>query len=207
MADLTGRRESRGLVCRIGRAGVVLLMTRVAQGAVQRVIAVSVAIGAGPGRHYVRAGQLKAGAGMVELAIRPLRRVVAAVACCRERCRNVIYRRQSAGVVLLMARVARRARKVVIVIDVAVGTLTGWHCVRAGQGKAGAVVIKCRVQPRRGVVALIATLREIRRHMVRVRRSLIVFQVTTHAGRSSQIVIVGHVAIGALPWRHGVHPG
>ena len=89
----------------------------------------------------------------------------------------------------------------------AVRALTGWNRMRTRQLKAGAVVIKRRVQPRTRVVALIATLGEIQRPMVRIRRPLIVLQMTTHAGGSGQIVVVGDVAIGALTRWHGMHPG
>jgi len=43
--------------------------------------------------------------------------------------------------------------------------------------------------------------------MVRVRRSLIVLQVTAHTGRGGQVVVVSDMAIGALPWWDGVQPG
>ena len=44
MTTLTGRRKSRHLMNRVIRAGVVLLMTRVADRAVERVVAADVAI-------------------------------------------------------------------------------------------------------------------------------------------------------------------
>ena len=67
-------------VGRIGRAGVILLMTRVAQRAVQRVVVVDVAVSADARRYSVRSGQLEAGAGVVERTINPLRGVVADLA-------------------------------------------------------------------------------------------------------------------------------
>ena len=54
MTELTCRRESRGLVRRIIRARVVLLMTRVAERAAQRVFIVDVAVGADARWHCVR---------------------------------------------------------------------------------------------------------------------------------------------------------
>ena len=106
-----------------------------------------------------------------------------------------------------MTRVARGARQAVVVAAMAVRALTGWNRMRTRQLKAGAVVIKRRVQPRTRVVALIATLGEIRRHVVRIRRPLIVLQMATHAGASGQVVVVGDVAISALTRWHGMHPG
>lgn len=69
MADLTRCRESSGLMCRTSRAGVVLLMTRVAECAVQRVIVVDVAISADPRWHSVRSRQLEAGTVVIKRAI------------------------------------------------------------------------------------------------------------------------------------------
>ena len=106
-----------------------------------------------------------------------------------------------------MAGIARRARQVVIVVCVAVGTLTRRHRVRSGQREAGTVVVERRVQPRGRVVALIAPLGEIRRDMVRVRRSLIVLQVAARARVGVEAVVIVHVAISALPRRHSVHSG
>lgn len=106
-----------------------------------------------------------------------------------------------------MTGIARRAREVVVVVHVAVGTLPRRHRVRSGQDEAGARMVKRRVQPRGRVVALIAALREIRRDMVRIGRSLILLQVTAHTSCGSKVVSVGDVAIGALSRWDGVHPG
>lgn len=80
MADVTSRRESRRLVRGIIRASVILLVTRVAERAVQRVVVVDVAVGANARRHRVHSRQLEAGAGVIERTIRPLRRVMAGLA-------------------------------------------------------------------------------------------------------------------------------
>ena len=55
-------------------------------------------------------------------------------------------------------------------------------------------------------MALIAALREIRCHVVRVSRSLVVLQVAAHTGIRGQVVVIVDVAIRALPRRDGVHP-
>ena len=105
------------------------------------------AIGAGARWHHVRARQLETSAGVVEGAVRPLHRVMASFTCCRERNCDVVYRRDGILVIQLMARVARRARQVVVVVGVAVGTLAGRDRVGSSQRKAGAVVVEGGVQP------------------------------------------------------------
>jgi hypothetical protein len=66
-----------------------------------------------------------------------------------------------ACVFFLMTRIAGCRIQVVIVVDVAVGTLPRRHNVGTGQREASAVVIEAGIQPRRRVVALIASLGEI----------------------------------------------
>ena len=65
-------------------------------------------------------------------------------------------------------------------------------------------MVEGRTQPAAGVVALLATLREIRRHVIRIRRTLEIFQVTRHAGGAGQVVIIVDVAVCTLPWRNRV---
>lgn len=207
MAKLAGGRESGRYVRGIIGGRVLLLVTGVTESAIQRVIVVDVAIGAGARGHQMRSGQLEPGAGVVEGAIGPLHGVMAGLACRRECHCDVVNGRGCVGVVPLMARVAGSAREVVVVISVAFGTLTGRDCVRPGQRKAGAVVVEDGVQPRGGVVALRAALREVRSHMVRIGRSLKIFQVATDAGSSAQVVIIVDVAIGTLPGRNSMHSG
>ena len=144
MADLASRRETRRLVWRIICACPVFLMTRVTQRAVQRVVIVGVAIGADPRWHGVLPRQGEARTAVVERAIGPMHGVVAGLACRRESRHNVIHGRHRSGVVLLMTRIARCTRQVVVVVDVAVHTLARRHHVRAGQRKAGAVVVEIR---------------------------------------------------------------
>ena len=95
----------------------------------------------------------------------------------------------------------------IVVIDMAIGALP-WGCrVRSSQREPGAVVVERRILPGTRVVARAASLREVRTHVVWVRRTLVILQVTRNASRVVQIVVVVHVAIGALPRRHGVHAG
>ena len=100
---------------------------------------------------------------------------------------------------------ARGRRHRVVIIDVAIGTLPWRDRVHSRKGKSSGVVVECRVCPGRGVMALLTGLREIRRNMVGIRRSLKVFQVATHACRRADRVVVVDVTVGALPGRHGMH--
>jgi hydrogenase maturation factor len=106
--------------------------------------------------------------------------------------------------ILQVAGHARRTRQVVVVVDVAIGALPRRHGVQSGQLKPGSAVIEDCVQPGAGAVALLTSLREIRRDVIRIRRALKVLQVAGHAGRTRQVVVVIDVAIGALTRRHGM---
>lgn len=58
-------------------------------------------------------------------------------------------------------------------------------------------MVEGRIQPCTRAMALIAGLREIPGHMVRVGRALKVLQVAGHARRTGQVVIVVDMAIRA----------
>jgi hypothetical protein len=89
-----------------------------------------------------------------------------------------------------------RAGQVVVAVHVALRA--GDRRVGSGQGEAGGRVIKSRAAPVRGVVALLAGLREIRRHVIRIGRSLEIFQVAADTSRRRQVVVVVHVTLRAL---------
>lgn len=66
-------------------------------------------------------------------------------------------------------------------------------------------MVEGRVQPGTGVMALIATLREIRCNVIRVRRALVILEMTRDASGAGQVVVVIDVAIGALPRWNSMH--
>ena len=190
---------------RVGGPRVVLLVARIAQSAIQRVVVVDVTIGAAARRHRMRVGQRKPGCRVVKLAIGPLNGVVAGIASRREPRSGVRYGCGRIVVIRLVACDASRARQVVIIVDVAVGAGPRWHRVISRQWESSAVVIERCIRPCRGVMALIAGLREVRCDVVGVRRPLIILEVAGHAGRAVQAVVVVHVAIGASSRWHRVH--
>ena len=153
MTDLAGRGESRRRMGWIVRAGVVFLVARVAQDAIQGIVVVDVAIATEPRRHSVRARELKAGGCVVEFAVGPEHGVVAGLACSWESRRDMIYRRGRGVVVLLMARNASRRRDVVVIVGVAIAAQPRRHRMISRERKAGAVVVERRVQPGQRAVA------------------------------------------------------
>ena len=93
MAKFTGRRKAGGRVRRIIRIGVVRLVARIAERAIQVVVVVLMAIRTLPRWNRVRSRQLKPRTRVIESRIRPLHRVMARITGSREiRC-NVVYRR------------------------------------------------------------------------------------------------------------------
>ena len=71
MAEFACGRESGRRVRRGGGTRVVLLVARIAQRAVQRVVVAHVAVGAQARWHDVRSSQLEAGGGVVKRGIGP----------------------------------------------------------------------------------------------------------------------------------------
>jgi len=206
MAKFARSREARGCVRRVRSARVILLVARVAECAVQRVVIVCVAVGAGARRDDVRTCQLESRAGVIEDAVGPENRVVAAFARRREVRRDVIHRRRGIVVVRLMATHARRGQRGVVVVGVAVGAGPGRHGVIPGQGERGVVVIKGRIRPKHGVVAHLA-----RRGETRMRHGADgvgeIGLVTRNTERTLQRVVVVGMAIGAGARRHHVRTG
>ena len=92
---------------------------------------------------------------------------------------------------------ARRRGDVVVVVDVAVEADARGIGVRIGQRKAYRRVIKCRRLPGDGGVALLASLRETSRDVVRVLSALKVLEMAGGAGGGRQIVVVVDMAVQA----------
>ena len=127
MAQIALSREACRRVPRIGCSGVVLLVTRVAQSAVQGIVVAYMAVRALPRRHGVRSGQREARSRVVKLTIGPEYCVVAVFAGSWEPRMGDGTRRGT--VILLMARVARCAIQRVVVVDMALGALPRRHHV------------------------------------------------------------------------------
>jgi len=126
------------------------------------------------------------------------------LASLREPRRHVIGVRRPL-VILQMAAGAGRGVQCVIVVDVAVAAQARWHRMGSAQRESRARMIEGRIQPRRGVVALLAGLREVRRNVVGIRRPLKIFQMARDAGGVRNVVVVVDVAVRTLPRRHRVH--
>ena len=129
MAQLASRREA-GMRHRAVRVLEIGLVARDAERAVQVVVIVDVAVGAGPRRDRVRTSQREASLRVIELAIRPLNGVVTLFAGGREA--GMRHRALGVLVVGLVTRNASRDRDVVVVIDVTVGTRARRHSMGAG---------------------------------------------------------------------------
>ena len=70
--------------------------------------------------------------------------------------------------------------------------------MRAGERESRGRVIEARVPPVGCVVALLASLRDVRGNVIRTRRALEILKVAVYAGCAGQVVIVINVALGAL---------
>ena len=132
---------------------------------------------------------------MIERCSCPRCRRVARRACSWEPRRRVVWISR-AGVIRLMARVAIRGYRGVVVVHVAIGA--GHRGVRPSQRERRVVVIKRRRLPCRGVVAQVASLRESRRHMVGSRGAIKVGEMASNTSRVIQAVIVVDVTLCAL---------
>ena len=127
--------------------------------AVQAVIIVDVAVGAGARGNGVQPGEREPGAVVIEGGTEPGAGAVALVAGLREvRC-HVIGIGGSLEILQVAAH-AGAAGQIVVVVDVAVGAGTWRHGVQAGQDKAGGGMIKFCVGPLHGIVTLLASRRE-----------------------------------------------
>ena len=187
---------------RIGGAVKVRLVAADAcgVGAGQVVIAIHVTLCALQRR--MRAGQREARSRVIEGSVAPGRGVMALLASRWEVRLHVIRIGRSVEIRLVAADACGVcAGQIVIVVYVALCASHGR--VSTSQRETGRRVIECCSRPRCGGVALLTRLRESRCHVVRIRRSLEVLQVTTDASRigAGQVVVAIHVALRALQRR------
>ena len=141
--------------------------------AVQVVVIVNVAVGAGARRDSVQAGKREPGGVMIKGGAKPCAGAMALVASLWE-VRGDVIRIGRALIVLEMAGHTLCTVQGVVIVNVAIGAGARRDCVQAGERESGAVVVERSVHPVRGVVTLVASLREVRSHVIGIRRPLIV---------------------------------
>ena len=124
----------------------------------------------------------------------------------REPSGRVGDRRGGVVVIGLVAGDASRAGQAVVVVDVAIGAQARRNRVIPGEREPGAGMVECGIHPVGGVMAGIASLREIRGDVVGIRCALEVFQVATHAGCAVQTVVIVDVAISTSARWNSVQP-
>lgn len=178
----------------IGGRLVVRQVARNARGVGQVVVSVDVTLGARCG--HVRSSQGETRLAVIECRISPRRRGVATGAGGRDSGLGVIGVRRS----LEILHVARNA------IRRSAGELAVHVALRAGNSHMGAgqrefserVVIEGRGLPGRGGVAALASLRESRLHVIRIRRLLEIGEMAAHAGRGRSGKLPSYVTGGAI---------
>jgi hypothetical protein len=182
------RRESGRHVIRGRRSLLVLQVTRHAVRAQRRELIIDVASSAGHGGVLARERELRRA--VVERRARPVRSGVAQRAIRRKPSRHVIRGRCSLHV-FQVTRYAVRAQRRELIVDVASGA--GHRSVLAGERETSAAVIERRTGPVGRRVAQRAILWETRRHVIRGRCSLHVFQVARNAGCAEIRELIVHV--------------
>lgn len=160
VAGLASLRESAGYVVRVGGVLEISQVTSHACGARQAVIVVDVAICALARRNSMRSCQRKARRAVVECRIGPSARGVALSTSLRETGGHMV-RVRGALEVLEVTRNAGCIRQVVVVINVAIRALAWWNGMSSCQREAGRVVVKRRIGPGAGGMALRTGLRKI----------------------------------------------
>ena len=185
MACLASLREFAGHMVRVRRTLEILQMATDARGGLQAVVVVDVTVGALTRWHSMHAAQNKPGRGVVELAVAPLRRVMALLAGRGKTC--VRDRSGCTGEIFLVTRDTKGAGEVVIVVDVAVGALSWRHGVPAGQGKPNRGVIELGIQPVVRQVARFTGGGKLRGDVVRIGALLEIRRVTGNALRRHRL--------------------
>ena len=158
-------REIRCDVIRIGGPLIILQVAGDSGIRSEFVVIVFVKIGAQARRHCVHAGKREPGIVVVEGSIGPRNRVVALLAGLRKVRRDVVGISRSL-VLLKVTAHAGSASKVVIVVDMAVHALPRRHRMTIGQRESHRCVVEVGVQPAVGIVAKLASGRELRSHVI-----------------------------------------
>src|SRR5450755_2414964 len=153
---LASRREKLRLrrMSGIRRAVVICLVTADTRRRQRLVVVVDMAVDAHSWWHRVRSGQRKLGLVVIERRIGPGDRVMAQLASRREA--RVWHRTHRVLEIGLMARNAKIAVQVVVVVDMALGACSRGHRMRTRQREPGLRVIKLAIGPLNGVMALFA---------------------------------------------------
>ena len=201
MALLAGGGKS-GMGHGRGRVVVISLMATDTSRAGDVVVVVDVAIGALTRWGHMGSRQRESRLRVIKLCWLPGRGVVAGFAGLREPSGYVVRIRRVLEI-LQVARHAGRARNVVVVVDVTVGTRPRRNRVRSGQHKSRRGVVELTVAPLHRVMALLAGGGEpgMGHGCGRV---VVIGLMATDAGRARQVVVIVDVAIGALTRRNGM---
>lgn len=171
VAGGAGGREPGRRVIRIRRSVVVALVAAHARGRQRRVVIVDVAHHAGDRRSRMEACQRERRVVVIKGCARPVGRAVAGVASRREAGRSM-RRRVRIVVVGLVARNAGRVRRRQIVVPVHVALAALHRGMEAGEREARGRVVERPVAPVGGGMALVASLREASRNVIRSSRAL-----------------------------------
>lgn len=157
--------------------------------------AVVVRIRVAGGAHTIRSPMVDGEVGVVKRGVQPGRRRMAGCATSGETCRHMVWIRRRLIVSSVAAVTVRGQRRVVVVHVTVRARYAG---MRAGQRERRVVVIEGSGRPGCRTVAYVALLRKTGRHVIRIRRSLKILQVTVHASRAGEVVIAIRVTLSAL---------
>ena len=146
---------------------------------------------------------------VVERSLHPIAGVVAIDAGCREELRLRRVSRIARGhVICFVAAVAVGGQRRVVIVDVAVRTLSRRRSMHAGQRECCLIVVELAVSPKGGVVAQLASRWETYCNVIDGTLGVVVVRlVAADACRVGQLVIVVDMAISALPWRNQMRAG
>ena len=150
----------------------------------QRVVVVDVAVCARAWRNRVHPSERKPGAVVVERCVSPVIGAVALLASLRKT-RSDVVGICGALEILQMATHARVGAEGEVIVGVAIRALPRRYRVHSREWEIRKIVVKRRVCPVARVVALFASLREIRSDVARVRRALEILQVACYACRAA----------------------